>query len=94
MFRHMSGRIHLVVEEREREAFRSRAAAEGLSLSEWLRAAARERLLTSRPLVIASVEDLDRFFAERSDSEVGLEPEWSQHLTVIEQSRRGSLEPT
>jgi hypothetical protein len=89
----MAARIHVVIDEREREAFRARAAAEGVSLSEWLRAAARERLDRGRPTTISSVVDLDRFFAERAAAETGVEPDWEQHLAVIEQSRRDGLEP-
>jgi len=90
----MSGRLHIVVDERERDAFRARAAAEGMSLSEWLRVAARDRLLRGRPAVIAGVEELDRFFAERTAAESGSEPDWDQHLAVMGRSRRASVEPT
>lgn len=91
---HMSSRVHIVVDSREREAFRARAAAEGISLSEWLREAARERLDRGRPKRIASVDDLDRLFAERNEVEVGAEPDWEQHVSVMDQSRRGGLGPT
>jgi predicted HicB family RNase H-like nuclease len=40
----MSVRIQVVIAEREREAFPAQAAAEGKSLSQWLRDAGRERL--------------------------------------------------
>jgi hypothetical protein len=90
----MSSRIHLVVDSREREAFRARAAAEGVTLSEWLREAARERLNRARPAAIASVADLDRYFAQRAAAEVGREPDWSEHLAVMDRSRRGDIEPT
>ena len=89
---HMTGRIHLVIDDREREAFRARAAAEGVTLSEWLREAARERLDRERPTVIANVEDLDRFFAAQAQAETGPEPDWEQHITVMQQSRRHGLE--
>jgi hypothetical protein len=91
---HMAGRIHVVIDEREREAFRARATAEGISLSEWLREAARERLERGRPTTISSVDDLDRFFAERGAAEVGSEPDWEQHVSVMDQSRRGGFGPT
>ena len=89
-----SGRIHLVVDARERDAFRARAASEGLTLSEWLRDAARERLLRDRPPTISSVADLDRFLAERAAAEVGSEPDWSEHVAVMDRSRRGQTEAT
>ena len=89
----MAVRIHIVIDEREREAFRARATAEGVSLSEWMRDAARERLARERPATISSVDDLDRFFADRRESEPGAEPDWEQHVLVMERSRRGGLEP-
>ncbi|MGD8487364.1 MAG: antitoxin [Chloroflexota bacterium] len=89
----MTTRIHLVIDERERDAFRARATAEGATLSEWLREAARQRLAREQPSAIASVADLDRFFAERAAFEEGTEPDWEQHLDVIERSRRSGIEP-
>lgn len=89
----MATRIHLVIDERERDAFRARAVAEGLTLSEWLREAARERLEREQPVEIKTVADLDRFFADRRDAEVGAEPDWAQHVEVMERSRRSGLEP-
>ena len=88
----MSSRIHLIIDERERDAFRSRAAAEGLSLSEWLRAAARDRLERTQPVEIRTVVDLDRFFAERALAETGIEPDWEQHTGVMHRSRTSGLE--
>ena len=88
----MSARIHLVIDERERDAFRARAAAKGVSLSEWLRDAARERLERERPMEIRTVADLERFFAECQATEPGKEPDWEQHLEVMQRSRRGGLE--
>jgi hypothetical protein len=90
----MNTRIHLLIDERERDAFRARAAAQGLTLSEWLREAARERLEREQPAEIRTVADLDRFFAELRSRESGVEPGWEQHLAVMDQSRRGGLEAT
>jgi hypothetical protein len=78
-----------MVDSREREAFRRSAAAEGVSLSEWLRQAARDRLADQRFAAIASAADLDVFFAQRAEAEQGTEPDWSEHLAVMERSRRG-----
>lgn len=89
---HMTTRIHLIIDEHERDAFRARAAVQGLSLSEWIREAARERLERERPMEITTVADLDRFFAERRDAEDGKEPDWEQHLAVMERSRGTGLE--
>ena len=41
----MATRIQVIVEEAEREAFRSVAEQEGLSLSAWLRQAGKDRLV-------------------------------------------------
>ena len=90
----MRTRIHIVVDARERDAFRARAATDGVSLSEWLRQAARERLASERPVEISTVADLDRFFAQRDDAEQGVEPDWSEHLAVMERSRRGRTAAT
>ena len=85
----MVARIHLIVGERERDAFRAGAAAAGVTLSEWLREAARAQLAKGHPERIASVDDLDRFFQACGEVEDGTEPEWSEHLAVMERSRRG-----
>lgn len=37
-------RVHILIDQRDLDAFRARARAEGKSLSEWLREAGRERL--------------------------------------------------
>lgn len=90
----MIARIHLLIDERERDAFRARAAAQGQTLSEWLREAARERLEREQPAEIRTVADLDRFFADLRARESGVEPDWEQHLALMDQSRRGGLEAT
>jgi hypothetical protein len=73
--------------EVEREVFRQAAAREGLSLSDWLRRAARDRLEGSQRPGLSSVEDLRAFFAECDEREVGTEPDWEEHRAVIEESR-------
>jgi hypothetical protein len=90
----MPTRIHLVLNERERDAFQARARLQGESLSEWLRKAARDRLSRDTPPRIASVEDLDRFFAARDERESGREPDWEEHLDVAARSRSGGLAAT
>ena len=40
----MTERIHIVVDRAEKERYRRLAAREGKTLSEWLRAAARDRV--------------------------------------------------
>ena len=41
---------------------------------------------------IRTVADLDRFFAERRTTGSGQEPDWEQHLAVMERSRSDGLE--
>ncbi len=90
---HMSSeRVHIVMASEERAAYRAAAEQAGVSLSEWLRAAARARLEEDQARSLRTVEDLDRFFAE-TDAREGDEPEpdWDEHLAVIADSRRRGL---
>lgn len=82
----MSIRVQVVMDEMEREAFRAAAAREGLSLSDWLRRAARGRLEAVEPPRIDSVERLRAFFDECDARESGVEPDWHEHREVIEAS--------
>lgn len=75
------------MDDMEREAFRRAAAREGLSLSDWLRRAARARLQAAGRAPLQSVEELRAFFRECQQRESGVEPEWAQHRAVIEESR-------
>ncbi len=90
----MTQRIHIIVEEREHSDFRADATRVGQSLSEWLRQAARERLESSRPAKIASVEDLSAFFSDCDRQESGIEPDWDEHLAVASKSRQDGIEAT
>jgi hypothetical protein len=91
---HMSQRIHVVLDDRERAAFQARAKAEGRSLSEWIRLAARDRLEQVRPARISTLDDLASFFDACDLRETGREPEWAEHLAVVERSRGSSVERT
>jgi hypothetical protein len=87
-----SERVHIVMAAEERAAFRAAAERAGVSLSEWLRGAARDRLEDDESLQLQTVEDLDRFFAA-SDAAAGddPEPDWAEHLAVMADSRRRGL---
>ena len=82
-------RVQLVVPDEDHARFVRQARREGLSLSAWLRCAAEERL-DRRSSVdrFESVADLEAFFA-RCDALDGpdIEPDWEEHLAVIERSR-------
>ncbi len=85
----MSKRVQVVMDEEERETFRRVAEREGLSLSAWLREAAREKLESSEDRrVIKTAEELKRFLASCRQSEKGVEPDWEQQKAMIERSAR------
>ena len=90
----MSIRVQVVMGELEREAFREAAAREGLSLSDWLRRAARSRLAAVEPPQLDSVERLRAFFDECDMRESGVEPDWHEHREVIEASKAGGRSGT
>lgn len=83
-------RIQILIDEEEREVFRRIADKQGLSLSAWLRQAAKEKADSAATQTkITSLAELDRFFREcdRREKGKGREPDWDDHLAVIEQSR-------
>jgi hypothetical protein len=79
-------RIHIIIDEAEKERFRQQAATEGLTLTEWLRAAARDRLGAAAGSPIESVEQLRDFFARCDGRERQTEPDWEEHRLVIDRS--------
>jgi hypothetical protein len=88
-------RIQILLDRLERERFRRLAQARGASLSAWLREAAlKQAEVESRRTVMRSAEDLRAFFADCDAREIGTEPDWSEHLAVLDASRRqGAGEP-
>ena len=87
----LSTRIHIVVDEAEKERFRRRAERRGLSLSAWLREAARARLERETPNALDTVEELDAFFRACDERETGREPEWEEHRRTLERSVRSGV---
>ncbi len=84
-------RVQLLIPDEDRDRFVHQARVEGMSLSAWLRAAAHQRLVDKQCAVpFESAEDLQRFFRE-CDALDGpqAEPDWEEHLEVINESRRG-----
>lgn len=93
----MKSRIHIVVDEVEKERFRQRAKREGKSLSSWLRDAARDKLEVEPDRLELDTEEKLRAFFARCDAlqeGQGREPEWEEHLRVIEASRRSGVTDT
>ena len=82
-----SERVHLVVAAEERAAYLAAAERENLTLSEWLRRAARARIDGARVQLLSPV-DLDAFF-EACDAAAGdeVEPDWDSHLATMRASR-------
>lgn len=91
----MSVRVQVILDEAEQERFRREAERHGLSLSAWMREAARERLRSQRAAGrLESVKDLEEFFAACDERETGAEPSWEEHLAVIESSKRSGSSET
>ena len=89
-------RVQLVMPAEDRDRFVDQARREGMSLSAWLRAAARERLETRQSVKqFESPEDVEEFF--RSCAALDgpeREPDWSEHLQVMSQSRGRGVDGT
>ena len=83
-------RVQFVIPDEDRDRIVRQARREGMSLSAWLRAAARERLHGRRPRrPFRSQAEIEEFFRE-CDALDGpaAEPDWGEHLAVIDDSRR------
>ena len=84
-------RVQLIIPDEDRDRFFSQAKREGMTLSAWLRAAARE-CLESRQHVkhFGSAAELEAFFREcNAQAGPGREPDWDweEHLAVMRESR-------
>ena len=82
----MSVRIHLVLDQEEKAALERAARREGVTLSAWLREAAKEKLSSTEPPSLATTDELREFFDTCDAREVGVEPDWDAHRRVIEGS--------
>lgn len=78
----------MVIPDEDRDRFVHQARLEGMSLSEWLRTAARDRLeIRQRSDPLESAADLDAFFRMCDELEgPGVEPDWEEHLMMINES--------
>ena len=91
----MATRIQVIVEETEREAFRSVAEQEGMSLSAWLRQAGKDRLAAkTHHKTIRTTKDLRRFFKVCDSQGSGREPDWVEHKKVIARSQASGATDT
>lgn len=90
----MAKRIQVVVDQEERELFGRQAKKEGISLSAWLRKAGHEKVASSEtPRHITSIKELRQFFRECDAREKGKEPDWKEHLEMLEESHRSGRPP-
>jgi hypothetical protein len=82
-------RIQVLLDPHERELFRRLARERGMSLSGWLRESGMRRAAEeSRRTKLRSVEQLREFFAVCDAREVASEPQWEEHLAVLDSSKR------
>jgi hypothetical protein len=85
-------RIQVLIDPEEKEQFRRLAQERGLSLSAWLREAALKRAAEEGQVPrIRSADALRAFFSERDAREAGREPDWEEHLEVLDASRREGI---
>jgi hypothetical protein len=81
-------RIQVLLDPEEKERCRRLAQQRGLSLSAWLREAALTRATEEdRPARLRSRSALRAFFTECDAREAGPEPDWDEHLRVLETSK-------
>jgi hypothetical protein len=80
-------RVQVLLDEGEQEHFRQQAEREGMSLSAWLRQAGQERLRSRRSRRLSTLRELRDFFRVVDAREKGREPDWDEHLAVINRSR-------
>lgn len=89
-------RVQLVIPDEDRDRFVHQARSAGMTLSAWLRAAASRQLKEqqqSHPF--ESPADLEEFF-RACDALEGprREPDWQEHLAVIDESRKRNASKT
>lgn len=89
-------RVQLVMPDADRDRFVDQARREGMSLSAWLRAAARERLESRQSVkLFESPEDVRAFFRSCADMDgPETEPDWDEHLLVLNESRAAGITGT
>ncbi len=89
-------RVQLVMAYEDRERFVDQARREGMSLSAWMRAAARERLEARQQVkLFQSPDDVKTFF--RSCAALDgpeTEPDWDEHLRTMNESRAAGVTGT
>ena len=81
-------RIQVLLSREEKTRLQEQAGRDGASLSSWMRAAAIEKLEAARRRSrFANAKELAAFFKSTRARETGREPDWEQHVEVIDRSR-------
>ena len=82
-------RVQLVMPDEDHDRYVRQARLEGMSLNAWLRAAAREQLEKRKAIrQFESPAEVLEFFASCAVREgAGTEPDWNDHLRVVQESR-------
>ncbi len=85
--------VQIEIPDSDRERFVRQARREGMTLSAWLHAAGRARLENSqRTRPFATMKDAMEFFRACDDLDgPEVEPDWSEHLRVINASRANNV---
>ena len=83
-------RVQLLIPDEDRDRFVHQARREGMTLSAWMRTAARQRLEDQQKFKpFQSPAEVEAFF-QRCDALEGTETEteWKQHLGIMDDSRK------
>jgi hypothetical protein len=84
----MAVRVQVILDEKDLSSIRERAHREKVSVSAWMRAAARQLLARIEPRRFRTAADLRAFFKACDARERGREPDWEEHLATMQRSRR------
>ena len=86
-------RVQLVIPEADKDRFVHQARREGMSLSAWLRAAAKDRLVEKQKARgFKTAEDMKAFFDECLEKAgPGPEPDWEEYKAIISESKLKGL---
>lgn len=86
-------RVQLVIPDADKYRFVHQARREGMSLSAWLRAAARDRLEKGLEFRRFQSEEEVREFLKQCHERAGpgREPDWEEHLAVMNESKSRGL---
>lgn len=78
----------MLLSREEKVRLQEQAGRDGSSLSGWVRTAAIEKLDATRGRTrFADAKQLAAFFKKTRGRERGREPDWEQHVEVIDRSR-------